>query len=693
MVLFIIFSYTSKTQQMSNSNLTTLSAIVDALGVTYPAQLPDIQVSDAQYESESLSTQKISATISLTDLAGISQAFGLLDDVFPDQPSVRMEVEAGTSGRFGLLLIFDDLKITLPGNSGRFPINQPTLSIDFNPANMNFMVKLMGDTSINVLGTNIQAKVSGVVNEKEINLGLDVTSGNSYLFTPPELKGFHVTEIGGEVGMFFEPPGVDFGFTGQCYIGNQGSVPLDDDRFGLVLNIQGETVEVMYLSFYMAQLDVNQMMEIFTNTNARIDTNVSLSQLEFFYAPSSVVLPNGDMSKSGISARGAVDILDFGFYGLFYLNGLDHLNAEFECNPIDIKTGDGSSILYITGNGQGVSRKVDWNGNPVKYNLVVNDIDNTKPLEDVFSNTTDQQIVKQDGPILQVQTSSSPYLNVSFNASLLDLFGGDLNASLDDNGIMFDFESSAMGISSRIFVTLKNRNEFIANFMFNFNNNFSINISDALGWIADDFTAEAYLEAEYKNGQAKITCSASLNRSGEDFSVGPFELDAYLTTYVSLVAKIAEEAGKIGLELFKDIANDAKKWTEMVVNVVIEGAGEIPNVLQDQFNKSGKEAAKIMKEAKVAIDDVAGGLKDVYNLGSYSAADSMKYAGYGAKEVGKTFKKIGYPVKDVANALGKVYNMSGDALKKTLGAVGYSADKIKDLGEDLGSDIKDTLGF
>ena len=661
---------------MSSINPTTLSGIVKELGISYPSGFPDIQVSDVEFTNESIDKEKISATISLEDLINASSAFQLLKRILPDQYSAKVEVEAGLSSGFGLKITFDDFRIPLPENNGYFPVKQPLLAMDFNPSSGSWDVQLMGSTALNILGKNIEATLDGIINETEANLGLDVIDKESFLFTPPALKGVHIKEIGGEVGMFFEPPGLDLGFTGQCYIGHQGKIPLDDDRFALVMDIQEESAEVKYLSFYVPRMDVNQMLEIFTDQNERIETKLSLSELEFFYAPSGVLLPNGDTSPDGISGRCAIDIVNFGFYGFFKKGSGKDISMDFECDPIHIKR-NGHNLLKVTGNGKGIKQKVDKNGNPIKYNKIKNDEDPNQPLQSLIDTAAEHTLVKAGGPKLQLQTKSSPYLNASVHVQLLDIISEDLDAHIGNDGFQFIFNSRAFKTQGGANVSLLNRNEFSANFFFKFNN--FIELPDILGQFKLDFSAQAFLDATYKKGKIKLTAQAFVNRTGKDISVGPFEVAANIHTISDLIAKFAKEVEKHGEEVFEDFVHDAEKWAKYAFDDVITVNKEIAKVLKDFYKKSAKDAAKIMKNAGAKIDYVAHGLKNMYKLSSTDASKAMKYAGYKANDVAKAFKKVGYSILDTAKSLHNVYGVSGDALIKSLGAAGYASHEVKDL--------------
>lgn len=664
---------------MSNTNITTLRGIIDELGISFPTEFSDVPVTGVQL---SAGGEGISADISFDDLINASPVFKLLGQILPSHLDAYIKVDLGLSSGFELKVSLYDFKIRLPDNSGFFPVHKPMFDMNYSPDSGSWDVKLIGGTTIQVLGKNIDVNLLGIINETEVIIGLDVIEKESFLFTPPELKGVHIKEIGGELGMFFTPPGLDLGFTGQCYIGNQGQIALDDDKFAIVLDIQGETAEVKYLSFYVPQMDVNQLLEVFTNTNAQINTSISLSKLEFFYAPSSVLLPNGDSSPQGISGRCAIDIKNFGLYGLFKLSSGKDLDIDFECDPIHIKR-RGKNILSVTGNGQGITQKVDKNGNPIKYNDIKNREDASKPLQDLIDNATEKQLVKSGGPVVVLQTKTSPYLNTSVHVQLLDMISDNLDASIDNNGFQFSFTSRALKTQGGVSISLKNRREFSASFFFKIKS--PMKISKELGYFQANLESEAFLDASYKKGKIKLTVQAAISRVGKDYTVGPFEVSEDISTIGDLIIEIVREAGNKGLKIFEDLAHDAEKWTKDVIDGAVAGGEKVGHVLKSYYKKSAKDAAMILKKAGAHIDDVAYDLKHYYNLGSRDIAKAMKAAKYNSKDVGKALKKVGFSLKDVEYALHKEYGISGSTLRKVLGASGFAKHEI----DKIGSKIKD----
>jgi len=443
---------------------TSLCSLIKEIGVKCPPGIDDIDISVVAFK---LSNEGLTAwvEISLEKLAKSHEVFKNLHSVVKKK-SLLFKVRVDLLLNLSIICPLAKLiEIPTVGDHS-LKIYNPRLSLNFSPIFKFIVVELEGDLKKTKLKSSIfsnentQIKISLVIDNLQMAGNLDIT-GCSLVSPLPLLKGLHFDEFGVQIGWFFEEGIFEFGIQGKFHIGDKKPVPLKDDRFGIVLGFEDELIVPLYLSFYIERLDLNTVIEIFTNSSPHIPFPVSLSNLSYYWAPEPVVLPDGTLADMGAGFSATLDIARFVFYAKFKLD-LEHgISGLAEMSPVHL-----GNELKITGDGKGIFLKVDNKGNPIKNNQKTQNllkIDNKGKLKKGLPKTSVSKvktIVPPGGPVLIISTSSSPYFHVDVKASLFDFFNEEVSATINNKEASFllDYETGIKLFSIKMidsFVRLK----------------------------------------------------------------------------------------------------------------------------------------------------------------------------------------------------------------------------------------------
>ncbi|KAG7409224.1 hypothetical protein Forpe1208_v011793 [Fusarium oxysporum f. sp. rapae] len=272
-----------------------------------------------------------------------------------------------------------------------------------------------------------------VIDNIEANFGIVIKGDNTSLPALPVMKGVHFDPFGVGIGIIFEPPGAAIGLSGQLHIGDAGSsaqVALGDDKFVVVCELVEEVPNPLYITFYVPQMHLADVLTVFTDAPSPFDVPVTFTDLSFLWSENPmepVALPDGSLSNMGYGFSAAANILGFSFYGDLEIDLNNGLTADIEMAPLSF-----NSIFSVGGDGTGVSIKVDASGNPIKNNQLATTAAQQKALKDA----TVKHLVPPGGPVLKLQTSASPSLHLNGAVSLFEVAKVQLNADITSSGIM-----------------------------------------------------------------------------------------------------------------------------------------------------------------------------------------------------------------------------------------------------------------
>ena len=665
----------------------SLRKLVTLMGGKWPDGMPDFAVSNFTCSTKN-DTLDIWVDMDISNLPYETEqiAANVKSMYFNRKAKVNLQFNYGLSiGIFGtrLTIILESIKIPISGNN-QFGIDKPTLILDINPLFKFVVFTVKGTIPFNLFGKQFDTTISMVIDNVEAEVGVDVEGDNSSLPVPSVMRGVHFDQFGAGLGFFFTPPGYALGIQGKYHIGDPSGgnvVALNDDTFALVCKIDGEIPEPVYISFYVPQMDINKVVEIFTNSSPNLDVPVTFKDLSFRWSENPMepyTLPDGTLSQMGYGFSAAVDIFSFGFYGDVEVDMNNGLTANLEMSPVSL-----GPVFKLSGDGKGFSLKVDQNGNPIRNNQ----IRDKKVLQDALAKATDKQIVAPGGPVLIMNTFKLPFLHVNAQVSFLELKNYSITADIDGNGIFFTLDFGGI-LTEQMSCALSDYHNLCCAFKFGIDHNFSLPTIEgvSLGSVHVKSICEALINIQTSLSDVvfKIWGSFTFRNLTREFS--EFYADIHIQKMSDVIEAIISNITGNAERIFDDVIHNAALWAAEAKEGLIVAYDTISNVLKTAYHKTADEVATIMKGAGFAADQVASEIKGTFNLGVDAVESAMKSAGYAANEVIDALKNV-FSINEIASALKNVYGMSVNDINSFLQSAGYTADQVKNAFESLGGDF------
>ncbi|KAG4276858.1 hypothetical protein FPRO04_14257 [Fusarium proliferatum] len=666
----------------------SLSTLVDLLGGTWPSDFPDIVVTKFTCNTKN-EVLAIRAGINLKKLPAQSdealQFFGSLFDV------EELQVALSINYSFGLNLFGTRLSISLdamhvPFGVARLTINKSTVTIDINPLFKFVVFTVTGDIPFNIFGKSFEADVSMVIDNIEANFGIVIKGDNASLPAPPVMKGVHFDSFGVGIGIIFEPPGAAIGLSGQLHIGDAGSgtqVALDDDKFVVVCELVEEVPNPLYISFYVPQMHLADVLTVFTDAPSPFDVPVTFTDLSFLWSENPmepVALPDGSLSNMGYGFSAAANILGFSFYGDLEINLNNGLTADIEMAPLSF-----NSIFSVGGDGTGVSIKVDASGNPIKNNLLATTAAQQKALKDA----TMKQLVPPGGPVLKLQTSASPFLHLNGAVSLFEVAKVQLDADITSSGIMFEVDFGSI-LTSKISCALADFHNLAASFQYGINQTISLPsvVGVSLGSIHLQEQVGVHFTVNTSSSDLILQVGGSFDFEGLTRNFGDFTADVHIQRVSDLLSAIATNIEQNAEQLFSDLLSTGVVWAGKVKQEVITGVDSVANVLHNAYNQDAAQVASTMRDVGYDAQTIAGSLQTAFGLSEIALAQAMQQAGYTAQEVASALKNVfGSDARQIASAIQGAYGWSADQIHGVLSDIGFTADQIGQAFQLLGGDF------
>ena len=669
---------------------TSLSNLVKYLGGSWPPALDDIEISNVITSTQN-GMLDVWGELDMNKLKDRNQQFSNLNTI-TKKKILLFHVDVSVMG-ITLTCYFDTLSIPT-ANGHSLNITKPHVVLSINPMFKFVVIKVIGNMPFTVFGTKLNAIVSLVIDNIEANVGITLEGDKKPLPSPPGIKGLHFDSFGVEMGVFFKPVGLDLGLEGKFHIAQTGSkaVKIKDDNFGIVLNVEGEVPNPTYLSFYLSELSLDELVALFTNHTSKIPFPVTYSDLSFYWSEEPIALPDGTLSPIGFGFSSGVDILGFKYYGQFRIDLTKGISADMTCAPISL-----GNIFNLKGDGKGVTIKVDNKGNPIKNNQV----------KQITTGIKDKSLVPAGGPVLTMSMESSPYFHMDAELSFLDFVKEKIEATIGKSGVTFDLDFNAI-LEDKMQCTLKDYDNFSGKFTFGINK--SINLPKlgpvSLGHLHLVTEMDATLAVSMKNDQLEMKVGGDFNFEGIKFTLPTFTLDANLKSLDDILKAIEEKIADEAATIFKSILGDAGKWAKWVGKKIIGSVSNAAKVLKKGYKEvaskvapilhsmgiNANDAAKLMKGAGFASDQIAAGLNVAFKgLGLKNMTAALKFAGCGGKEVAGALKYVGFDAKDIAGVLKHTFHFADKDVKATLKLVKFSGSEIGHGLESIGASVGGVL--
>jgi hypothetical protein len=544
----------------------------------------------------------------------------------------------------------------IPGGKSRLTLLSPMVRIDFAP---EVAFQLSGGVAFKVNGTPVTATARILIDETEAEVAVDISGQQAPLPPPPGIKGLHIRDFGVEMGLFFAPPGLDIGLAGTFTVG--GVQKLKDDNFGIVLEVLEEAANILYLAFYLDQLDLGQVVTLFTDRSEpgliRNLEFVKASDLSFHWCDSVVALPDGSLAPPGFGFSASLDILGWGAHAELQVGVSDGIHGNAELAPLHLK-----DVLTIVGGGKGMKRTYEQVGGTWQQ------VDNTAVKRQLPAPPRrSETVVAPGGAVIAFNCLKPPFLDADFTVTLFDAVNVVVKALVDQSGFGFHIGFDVAGIDHfTLDCTLHDKDHFGAGA------DVKIGIDRSVGPIHVSGIDCGRLHVVTKlvgrlgvtldPSRFSLTLDGSFDFEGLHFNAPHLALDVAPKSLADLPPKIADLiASKVD---FSALFADATKYANMVKRGVVTGAGDVAATLKSAYHKSDQEAADVLRAAGYGTSEVTSEIKGAYGSvvdaggkvvrGAESAADKVKHGvesaaddvKHGAESAGDEIKKDADKVGD-----------------------------------------------
>ncbi|MDE1463004.1 hypothetical protein [Spartinivicinus poritis] len=664
----------------------SLKALIENMGGDWPVGFPDVQVSHVNVQTKN-GTLDIWVKLDMNLLAQQLPAASNLNTITKES-SLLFNIDINPMA-INLNSYFDTLSIPAGGRS-TLEIKKPKVKLSINPLFQFIVFEVIGDIFFNVFGQPLSATVSMVIDNIEANVAVNIKSPHQSLLTPPGIKGLHLDEFGMEIGVFFKPTGLDLGISGRFHLGESNTKLTDikDNQFGLVFSIVEEVPEPAYLSYYLSQISLEELLILFTNTRSNIPFPISFKNLSFYWSQEPIALPDGTLSHIGLSFSSAADILGFKYYGQFNLDLNRGIEANIQAEPILL-----GNIFHLYGDGKGVNIRVDGQGNPIKNNQLKSD--------KVVCKT--KNLVPSGGLVMTMSTSSSPYFHIKAKLSFLELIDYEIDATIDHRGINFELDFSSL---------IKNKMSCVLNSYRHFHSQFTYGIDSVIplpnlcsfhmGHLHLKADVNATLILNIQNNQLIVSASAEFTFQNMDFTVPVFELKSTPHELSDIIKAFEQKIISDAKSIFEKLLNNASQWAHWVEAGLIDSVSNIACGLKSGYQFSAKlttpilkdigynasKTAKAMINASYSIDSISSSLSQDYNLTNSQLANSLNDAGVEINSIAEGLKSTGASASQVASTLKNTLKLNNNTVKAALQSAQYPINEVNQGLKSIGDVTK-----
>jgi hypothetical protein len=577
----------------------------------------------------------------------------------------------------------DEIKIPV-GSGKTFDINQPTLLLTLNPLFRFVVFEIEAEIPFTIFNSpTIYADVSMAIDNIEAEVGVVLKGNTTSLLTPPDAKGLHFDSFGVGLGLMFAPPGFAIGLEGTFHIGDQGQVPLTDDSFAIVCEMEDEVPNPLYLAFNVPEMNLSDVITLFTNTSLNVDIPVSFSELSFRWAENimePVMLPDGSLAPVGYGFSGYMDLFGIQFYGYLQIDLSNGIQGTITMSPLTF-----GSLLKVTGDGNAVDIKVDKNGTPIP----VNAIPKTVAEQQTINDATSQQIIAPGGPKMTISTSSSPYFTLDAKISLFELNNIQIDATIKEDGIYFELDYGGV-METTMSCILKDYHNFSGSFTYGIDLNIPLPVLSGFSLGSIDLNTGCDLNLLLTTSTSDITfqVQGSFELQGINLNFGPYNADINISSISELISSVGNYIIGNAQDIFSDFITDSTSWAGYVKNGVIQGVTDVASGLNIVFNQSPADVARIMNAVGYDANEIASGISGAFSCAPTAVAQAM-VEGYNATDtvVAAAFEQCGIGAADTAQALKTAFGEGATDIHTIMLGAGYSDDVIKKAFESLGGDF------
>ena len=629
--------------------------------------------------------------------------------------------------------------LRLEAGGAAFRLADPYVGVFVNPP--GFSVRLGGRMELALFGTTFgiegmlalsDAAIAGSIHLE--NIPFEIPLGQA-------MPGIRILkdDLWLELGMQFEPEGLDLGFMGAFRIGPKTIRSAPSPYHGdvvLVLEMIEEVPNPLFIHFSIEQLDLFAMFEAKTGIGLALEeaqeiahtaatladaagldegedlaegveaglgvirsmydnlqsilSEIALHDVDIRWADSIVLLPDGTTANPGLGFRGWLDIFGFHMFASFEFSlGMPpNLTGHFEMDPLDILGG----AIKITGDGQGVRlREAKGEANAWEYWKDAGSSAST--IRQAKQSPDATYVVKPGGANLLVSARQSPFLHANLRVVLFNTLSAEVLAEITDQGFHFLLDVHAGG-----FVTLKLESELETKGPhphFSASGKLGVHIKGDIGPIIPGISAtkihlDVGLDAEVDlviGETFHFGIGASFEFMGAHLSLPHLVIDTPLSTFEDLPGIIWDHIEEFAEEIFEDVFLPIGKAFEEAAEAVAEVATEAAEAVAEIATEAVAECKEVVEHAARVVEQAAA---DVAH-----AAEEVVAA---AKEIEKKAEEfvadVGAKTVEAVHALEHQAEVVFNEAKKAVEAIGAAVEhEVAEIGQEIAHAAAEAAAF
>jgi len=639
---FNAYRLATLSKETYKSNSYVLSDIVRSFGAVWPNYLPDIIIYSPNI-IEKKSKLSIDFKLELGSLIfeGRKGILIFLQKLIPNRTIFLVELilHKGIDLSYGSvsLVLTETFNFFFAKNLLAKDIESKII-LSFDPKFKFIQVQLKTVLCFLISGKQIKVSAIGSVNNIELFLSLDVKEKQGLFQLPDYFQHFTLIEIGGGIGVELEDSMPIIGLEAEYMISDD--VQVNDRKIALIFGVEEGFPVPLFLSFYATKLKASELSFIFKGLSLiGVKYDLEFNDLSFWWnanplAP--LLLPDGTTAHSGYGFSCWTALFGINIYVDFKV-GYNGLTADCDLSPINI-----GSVFSLTGNGKGLIRNVDKDGNLLKNNRVPTKLgDTSKSRHQKHSFKT---LVPAGGASCNVNLNlDNPNIIISGKMTFLNLFSQEVDyhngkLKISENGICYEID---FGKVTRI----KYSNHY----------SFSVGLPQINGIDLGKINISGQFQLDFE--VSDIGCFAvhicvkeiSADIPCKDFYV---ELNIDISKEEEFIEYFIKHLEANGYKLFKSILHNVDNLLNSINQGAIEIIGDVSKILSIGYKVSKVKFAQCLRELNYDSSHVAKELNTIYNVTASSAKQLLDAAGFSENEIENSLKEIfdyTIPIPDPTN--------------------------------------------
>ncbi|WP_420386555.1 hypothetical protein [Roseivirga sp.] len=678
-----------------------LSQYLETLKVSLPSGYPDFALSNIHNPTTNGSSLTFDADVTVSNIHFPAPLFGVLNDMLPKDCTAPSTITVNTGGvkptDAFLLVSFKTDKVNLNAGSGlSLTLNNPTVNLSVSPLSSPPSAKFQVLATLPVTLFNNQtlpANVNMAVSVSPSGMasaeaGLDINAPQG-IDLPPILDDIlTLKNIGGELGVIFDPPGCLVGITAE---GALKGMNMPTSSFTIVCDVEGDVPVPLYISFGASSVDFNNFIQL-CGLPGLVNTGLGfeLENPSFTWCQKSVTLPNGQPGKPGFSVESYVSIIGYKFFGDMQIVKGKSYSGKYQADPINI-----AEVFSLTSDGDipAIQRKQVPNG------AIPKSAEDNKSTE----NAPMQTMVSANGPSFDISLSTQniPQGTINGKAQFLDLPAQSINAKVGEEGITIDFDFGTLAQVDTAFTLNSNG----LRGAISFEPKSPIPMPKEIG----DLTSANKISAQITCMQYSFEAGIHIVFLGEDIDMGVAVLNGS-TSVESVIQAIIQYIIDNPMPLIMALMNNPVGYLKAITSKLITPVENTAEGLLNGLNSIGVPSAGLKASLQYmegtmgySADVIAKGLQTSYQMDPSNIGIALGQLGLNANQVATimlndlkvpfmavpaVFNAMHIGVKDATTALEDVYHI-GDP--KELGILlqtgGYAKDDIVSAFKEIGGDF------